>query len=62
MIITNKNIKLGLKSFKLSLPMLYQELHSFTLARRILAKHYNYGLSSKLALIEKISLILTLVL
>ena len=42
MIITNKNVKLGLKSFKLSLPLLYQELHPFTLAKRNLAKHYNY--------------------
>ena len=42
MIITNKNVKLGLKSFKLSLPLLYQELHPFTLAKRSLAKHYNY--------------------
>ena len=40
MIITNKNVKLGLKSFKLSLPLLYQELHPFILAKRSLAKHY----------------------
>ena len=42
MIITNKNLKLGLKSFKLSLPLLYKELHPFTLAKRSLGKHYNY--------------------
>ena len=42
MIITNKIVKLNLKSFKLSLSLLYQELYPFTLAKRSLTKYYNY--------------------
>ena len=41
MIITNKNVKHEFKSFTLSLPLLYQKLHPFTLAKRCLARHYN---------------------
>ena len=42
MIIISMNVKLGLKSFTLSLPLLYQKLHPFTLAKKSLARHYNY--------------------
>ena len=39
--IRSNNVKLGFKSFTLSLT-LYQELHPFTLAKKSLARHYIY--------------------